>query len=197
MAATIYRKNKYETWKVIYDRESNKASEKAGEIFQEMWKTKKDQDKGIVLGGLHRIHYTNYWHDASPLALFMSYTNADSRCFVAVNLHYLLTNHALLIAKKIKQKNVSNIKNGRAIVVTYDMIKGLNLPILAYRNYKFNMTRPIEYIPLDDWEEVIKAERSVWQGKFYGKSQQEIDKKAKAKRTRQKKHKKKRLKSRR
>lgn len=196
MAAKFFRKDKYATWRVIYDKEKSKTTEKAGIIFQEMDKAKKDQDNGVTLGSLGRIHYKRYGHDVEPLALFMSYTNNNIRCYVAVNMHYLITSHALLLIKKIKQQNNANIKQGRSLIITYDMIKGLGLPILAYRNYKYQWTKPISYIPREEWEEVIKAERSVWQGKFYGQDQAAIDKTKKTKRTKAKKRKKKRNKRR-
>jgi len=191
MAAKIIRKNSYETWNVIYNNEKNKTTEKAGIIFQERDKAKKEQDAGIVLGGMHRLHYRRYLHDVTPLAIFMSYLNNDIRCFIAINTHYLTVNHSLLVIKMIKKKNTANIKQGRNLIITYDMIKALNLPILAYRNYKYDRTVPIEYIPIDDWDDVIRKERSPWQGKFYNMSQADIDNKKRAKRKKRSKRKKK------
>lgn len=196
MAARLYKKNEYELWRVIYDLEKNKTTEKAGIIAQEMTKAKKDQDNGITFGGLQRMHYRRYWHDVTPLFLCFSYVNADIRCFVGVNLHYLLSAHALLLLKHVKKKNVANIKQGRSINITYSMIKALNLPILAYRNYKYDKTKPIEYIPMSEWETVAKTERSPWQGQFYGKSQADIDNKKRRKRTKAKKRRKARTKRR-
>ena len=195
MAARLYTKNKYENWSVIYNLEKNKASEKAGTIFQEMDKAKKDQDDGITYGGLQRIHYRRYLHDPSPLFLCFSYKNAAIRCFVGVNLHYLISSHAQLLLKKVLGANKTNTKQGRTLVITYDMIKGLRLPILAYRNYKYDRTRPIEYIPQAEWMDVAKTERSPWQGRFYGEDQSKIDKAKKDKRKRRNKAKKKRKKS--
>jgi len=161
-----------------------------------MDKAKKDQDKGIVLGALHRLHYRRYWHDPNPLAFIMSYTRDDIRCFAAINLHYLLTNHSLLIIKAIKKANQFAIKNGRPLKIEYKLFTTLNLPLISYRLYKYDKVRPIEYIPIDDWEDVIKKERSPWQGKFYGKSQEEIDKLAGRKRKEKNRRAKKRRKAR-
>jgi len=92
--------------------------------------------------------------------------------------------------KKIQQNNRSAIKNGRALTISYDMIKGLGIPQIAYRNYKFDFTNAVEFIPREEWDDVLKKERSPWQGKLYGEDQKKIDTSKKAKRTRAKKRKK-------
>ena len=125
------------------------------------------QNKNIVLGGMYRIRYRFYENDPWPLALFLSMPREDIGCAPAINLHYLNKLHAQTLIKALKFRNAPIIKRGRAPRVFYEMIKDIQIPYKAYRLYKYEGIKPMEYIPVVDWAETVKEEKSRWQGRFY------------------------------
>jgi len=130
---------------------------------------KKFQDENIVMGGLHRIQYRFFQHDPRPLVIFFNeikgFSSSSGVKFVpGLNLHYLITREASLTLNLINRFNVPRIARGFPPALIWEMAKKIPVKLLPYRLYALNGIRPIEYIPLADWEDVAKSEANKWQG---------------------------------
>jgi len=130
---------------------------------------KKFQDENIVMGGLHRIKYRFFQHDPSPLVIFFNEikrfpSSAGVRFIPGLNLHYLIAREAFLTLDLINRFNVPRIARGFPPALIWEMAKKIPVELLPYRLYALRGIRPIEYIPLNDWEDVAKSETNKWQG---------------------------------
>lgn len=145
------------------NRGSNKLIKKE---FQRLKQFKEFQDDNIVMGGLHRLRYSHFQHDAEPLALFFNETkNMDGEKVIpALNLHYLVTRESTQTLDLIRKFNAPRMALGFPPALIWEMAKLLPWDLIPYRLYKVSGIKPLEYIPLDSWDRVVGKERSRWQG---------------------------------
>jgi hypothetical protein len=165
--ATILKVNNYELSIRRLERLEKGASprpELREKFVENAIKFKAIQDKNIVLGGMHRIRYKDYIHDKEPLALFLNDFKTEIDAIPAINLHYLVKTEAFATIKALMKFNSPRMGRGFPPAIIWDMLDKLPLRYMPYRLYKLEAIRPIEYIPVDDWEEVAKTESNRWQG---------------------------------
>jgi len=122
------------------------------------------QDKNVVLGGMHRIRYKEFKHDREPLAIFLNDFKPKIDAVPAINLHYLVKQEAIAAIKIIKRFNAPRLGRGFPPALIWEMVDKFPFKYIPYRLYKLEAIRPLEYIPVADWEEIAQTEISKWQG---------------------------------
>jgi hypothetical protein len=98
------------------------------------------------------------------LALFLNDFKQDIDAVPALNLHYLVKTEAFATIRALLRFNAPRIGRGFPPAIIWDMIDKLPLRYTPYRLYKLSAIKPLEYIPVDIWEDVAKSENSRWQG---------------------------------
>lgn len=122
---------------------------------------------GLVLGSLYHIEYLNYQHDPKPLALILNRFDTVHGNFRAFNLHYVPLKAQMDIILRILYINGGAIKNGKPLVITYDVLKPLfrhRADYVPFRNYKPYFVRNARYVPVSNWVNTVKNSRTVLPG---------------------------------
>jgi hypothetical protein len=167
--ATIATKNEYESAVARLERlnqatdpDTGVLTRALGEVNQ--WKT--IQDTQVVLGGMGRMSYRHYQHDEDPLVIYFNPLIRDLKAVAGLNLHYLSTRNMMLVVEWILRANNPRLSRGQAPALIWDIVKHLPIKAIPYRIYRLDGVAPFEYIPVAQWEEIARTERSRWQGHF-------------------------------
>jgi hypothetical protein len=165
--AIILKRNKYE----LAIRRLEKLEEGAGlrpeledKFAEDAERFKALQDKNIVLGGMHRIRYRDFIHDKEPLVIFLNDFKTDIHAVPGINLHYLVKSEAFATVRTLLRFNSPRIGRGFPPAIIWEMLDKLPLRYMPYRLYKLAAIRPLEYIPVDEWEDLARTEQNKWQG---------------------------------
>ena len=122
---------------------------------------------GLVLGGLYHMEYQNFQHDPKPLALILNKFDSVHGNFRAFNLHYVPIKAQVDIVLRILYVNGGAIKNGKPLIVTYDVLRPLfkhRANYVPFRNYKKYFIRNARYVPLRQWVNTARNSRTVLPG---------------------------------
>ena len=116
----------------------------------------------LILGGMANITYAGWDHDREPLILTM-YHNVSYNTVLAYNLHYVPYRIRKNIINFILTTNTPRIKNQQPIVIDYYALKrSVKHSEKIVRHYKVVGVRPIENVPLVEWNDRIR-EKSKWE----------------------------------
>lgn len=129
----------------------------------------------LLIGGINRIAYAGFEHDASPLILTMAYVPTYN-VILSYNLHYVPHKIRKQMIEFVIKTNRNRIKNNQPIIVDYHTMKrAIPASSKIVRMYKVQAIRVIETFPLDAWGIAIK-ENSKWERHYKqtGKSSESI-----------------------
>ena len=165
--ATIARRNEYELavkrlehLDSLTDPDIDITARAVSEVSQ--WKLV--QNTQVVLGGMGRMVNRNYQHDKFPLVIYFSVPIRDLRAVAGLNLHYLSNRDMGVVVEWIKGVNLPRLSRGMPPELLWELIQDVPIEVIPYRIYPLHAVAPFEYIPVADWEEIARTERSRWQG---------------------------------
>ena len=106
----------------------------------------------------------NYQHDKFPLVIYFSVPIRDLKAVAGLNLHYLSNRDMGVVVEWIKGVNSMRLDRGMPPELLWEFVDKMPIEVIPYRIYPLHAIAPLEYIPVADWEEIARTERSRWQG---------------------------------